>query len=528
LLLPFESLKNLVDLGKEVPDRMQKVWKQWVPDFPKEEKEMPLKEWFLWLLLIGSILFFQHLANFSISIDDEVTAFRPTAKPMVGQGRWGFYLIETFILDQPIVPFLPYFLYMITMIFSYFIIVKIYNFRFSYFRLISFPIFIGYPIYSFALEFNQLPFPLSLGILSVLISVYLVNLPLWNERGRYWRKLLIFIFISFLVSFSVSIYQALLFLFLVASLSVWFFKEVKFSDLFSHFLRLAGVAFFSVFLYWGILRLFLYFLHLDLDYIQEFVNLDLLVSRPLDVFERFFSELSAVYSGSEKRFGASLSASKFIVCLSFFVIVFKSSLNQNFLRIPLFLIILVIPFSMNILSGSEMPLRSLVSIPFVLYIFFEIILAQKLWLFRFFGWALGGLMFFQILNTLSRYQAIDQIRINHDRQMIQQVYEAIVSVNPRFNRDSTYYIDFYGYKSIPIPAYLAPISSTVNGSIFQWDNGNPDRIAYFLRLHGYGRFRTISPKRRERLKAEYEKMNIWPDKGSVKKKGPLTMIRLGK
>ena len=493
-----------------------------------KEKDMPVANWLLWLLLIGGIIYFQHLANFSISIDDEVTGLRVTAKPMIGQGRWGFYLLETYFLDQPVIPFLPYFLFLIIMMASFFIIVKTYDLAASWYRLISFPVFIGHPIYSFALEFNQLAFPLSVGILLISCSVFLLGHGFWHEKGNLIRKILLLFLVSLLLSFSVSIYQSLIFLFFISAISIYFFRPFTTKNFISHFLRVILVSALSVFLYWVILRLFLIFYGLKLDYIQDFIHYQLIMDHPAEVLGKFWSEMIAVFSGDESRYGARLSASKGIIGLSAVLILIQSVKTRDFLKIPLFGLVILIPFLMNLLAGSEMPLRSLVSVPFVLFVFLEYLLAQRLSFLRLLGVLFSGIMFFQILNALSRYNAVNQIRINHDRQMIQQVYEAIVSANPNFNRDSTYVFDFYGYKSIPMPAYFAPVSSTINGSVFQWDNGNPDRVAYFLRLHGYGKFKTLPPKLRQKLKTEYEKMPVWPDRKSVKKKGSVTIIRMGK
>ncbi|TIV46186.1 MAG: hypothetical protein E5V96_08350, partial [Mesorhizobium sp.] len=50
------------------------------------------------LFAIFVAMYFSELASFSLSIDEEVAAFRTDSSIWIAQGRWGAYLIERFLI----------------------------------------------------------------------------------------------------------------------------------------------------------------------------------------------------------------------------------------------------------------------------------------------------------------------------------------------------------------------------------------------------------------------------------------------
>lgn len=60
-----------------------------------------------YLFAIFVAIYFFEISSFHLSIDEESAAFRQDASVWVPQGRWGAYLFEAYILQQPIVPVLP-------------------------------------------------------------------------------------------------------------------------------------------------------------------------------------------------------------------------------------------------------------------------------------------------------------------------------------------------------------------------------------------------------------------------------------
>ena len=61
------------------------------------------------LLLIIIAAYGFELFNFNLTIDEEVHVFSPQADRWIEQGRWGMYLLNRFLLPQPVIPFVPLF-----------------------------------------------------------------------------------------------------------------------------------------------------------------------------------------------------------------------------------------------------------------------------------------------------------------------------------------------------------------------------------------------------------------------------------
>lgn len=412
------------------------------------------------------------------------------------------------------------------MSFTYVQIIDFLRLSKNYQRLIPFSIFIGYPLLSFALEFEQLIFTLVMGIASASFAAILSYRSFENQALPVSKKIALACFALLLLSFSISIYQSLIFYFIILILAKLLFTQED--RLVKYFAGIAAFVLTSLGVYYLILFAFLYFFKLELTYIDQFIDISKILHDPAGVLRMFVFEVAETELGFESRFGTSLCFSG-VLFLGLLARIFES-FRQEFSWKVLVLIplIVILPYSMSLLFGSGMPLRSLVSVPLGLAVLLEFTLSTRFRLLKIASLISGTVLFLQIIKTLSHYNAINQFRLHHDREMAHQVYQAIVRANPGFNRDSTYQVDFFRFKEIPLSAYTAPNSSTINGSFFQWDNGNPDRIVYFMKLHGYDNFVTLSAEKRLLVKPYYEDMNVWPDVNSVKRIGDVTLIKLGK
>ena len=67
----------------------------------------------------------------------------------------------------------------------------------------------------------------------------------------------------------------------------------------------------------------------------------------------------------------------------------------------------------------------------------------------------------------------------------------------------------------------------VRGIFFEWEQGNPYRIAGFLRTLGYEGLGPLPQERRIQFTALADSMPLWPRKGSIARAGDTVLIKFG-
>ena len=112
-------------------------------------------------------------------------------------------------------------------------------------------------------------------------------------------------------------------------------------------------------------------------------------------------------------------------------------------------------------------------------------------------------------------------------QLAAQIYDRIALEVPDFDRSKTYRVDFYGAHEFQT-AYPEIKHSTLAASFFEWDGGNPYRIAVFMNVMGYSNIEALDPATRKAFLPEIQTMPIWPQRGSVKVVEDVVLVRLGK
>ena len=106
------------------------------------------------LVLIGALANVYFLANYSLSIDDEMAAVRSSSDVWIGQGRFTTYLVETLLFPQPSIPFSPYVFLAVMMALTQMLLVRAHGMTPSWRSYAAYCLFISYPTWWLIEEFS--------------------------------------------------------------------------------------------------------------------------------------------------------------------------------------------------------------------------------------------------------------------------------------------------------------------------------------------------------------------------------------
>lgn len=488
------------------------------------------------LMLIFLALYFSELGIFPLSIDEEFGAYRKDAAGWVAQGRWAAYLLEDILFPQPTVPYLPVLIFGLSVVIAYIILLRAHGDELTLCQYLLFPLFAAFPSWFFIIEFyTNLP-AIALGVISSSVSIYFFALSSAAFESRDlrlaeqgWRLM------GAVAAGAIAIgcYQSFLFFIVSAGGGVVLTRILGYGN--AHLVTWRTFAILSAIVvgasisYYLIWKAFLLVLGVPVLYIQGLIDFNSLLQNPVRILNRSLLEVYKVYTGSADVYGQkSGTIGALTVLFILFSLVKLQQRGWSILALGTFLIagIFLAPFALNPLSGGIAAYRSMVALPYVIWLCGAVLVNCGTRLIRLPGIVLVGFVVFESLYTLSLFQAANHLVRDHDRLLAQQVYTRVVAAHSRFSRDWKYTVEFYGAKPFETP-YPRILSSTVGQSFFEWDQGNPSRILTFMKLLGYNNLEVLSPSRRSEFIADFNTMPIWPAEGSVKVVGDVTLVRLG-
>jgi hypothetical protein len=186
----------------------------------------------------------------------------------------------------------------------------------------------------------------------------------------------------------------------------------------------------------------------------------------------------------------------------------------------------VTPFLFNPFMGGELPNRTFLAVPTVvwLFIFFPVTFSKSK-ITEVLALILGAFAFIQILYIQSVVQARAWSTLERDILLANSIYYRIQEVKSSDIRDGLIKIEVAGYLPVKSP-YPIVFSSTAGSSFFEWDSGNKSRILNFMRLIGYTNLIAASKDECTGLVHEFSQMPSWPSRGSVRFSGDIALIKL--
>lgn len=479
------------------------------------------------------------LTSLPLSIDDEFAMVREEPTVWLSQGRWVVYLIELLVMPKPVLPFVPIAVFGICLAIGYV----------NYLRAIdrepdaavsimTFPIFAGFPVWSFLTEFQANTPAVGLGVLAccsaivvlrvVILETSALGLSSIEGLGRVMLA-------SLLVAIAAGAYQTLFLIFVTLGVGGIIFKAIddhewKVRSILRSIAIIFIVCIISIGAYFIILYIFRIITGSEQTYVDTFVRLDLLTDEPRKVLARAVYLIGIIYFGSSQVFIITAWSFGMTVLLSFLAILSSPSLDERiafrFLLLLLQFFVLLAPFSILLVSGGFMPIRSLVAVPAAMWIFSLLgFMIHVSWV-RKIASVITFVTAFQIFYVAYLYQTNNILARQRDATTAAAIFQRIAEEQPEWDSTHTYSVVIFGAWPFRSP-YRRVETSTSGASFFEWDNGATGRVVSFMKISGYNNIEMAPEKKHLEFTDIARKMPDWPAIGSVKVVGTYTIIKLG-
>lgn len=488
-------------------------------------------------ILMGIVLALNlySLSSFSLSIDDEFAVFRDRPDVWIGQGRWTAYLIERLIFPQPVMPFVPNFIFCLLITFGYMLLSRSHGLSRDWRTYLLFPVFCGFPVWWFIAEFYANLPSIGLGVLLVSASIFVFARSENRLASSRRTEVILTVIQAILLATAIGAYQSLLLMHVAMGLGIVLVR-LLFSDKTDgqdirvaiwRIVRLGMVASLGLVIYQTINAYAQWLVPSRSEYLEGFWRLDDLIRNPAEVISGVFKQMGSFYSGDPSTYGVSLGSVAAVVAASgVFLLMQFWGHGSLVLSALLWVAILFTPFILNLVSGGIIDSRSLVAVPYVVWLMAILLLKSRRLVLVTVALAIILSLELQIVKAIGTYAAISFIAQEHDRMLATDLYRRISELDERFNRDQEILVDFYGTKNVETP-YPYVWSSTMGASFFDWDGGNPWRMVEFMRLLGYTNIGIPDTERRLQMTPIFEAMPKWPAPESVRKVDGVFLIKLG-
>ena len=454
------------------------------------------------------------LTSLPLSTDAEVTTMSQDHYYWLVSGRWAAYLI-TITFPPHLVPYLTLAIFGACAAVAYRLLLSACRLEADWRAYLTFPIFCGFPIWMFILEFSSNAAHSGVALLLTTASVWLMS-----ERFQRKRPVVRAVCELALLTVAVSIYQAFALVY-GTLLIAWLLLRAdggrwRMWEIYQAVAVLASACVLSG----AIGRLFNYLFGVPPGYLDQFIRLDLLLGAPMEAIRNTLDTMVQAYAGSSYYYGANLSVAGAVVIAAILAVLLQRSAWSAFLLLSL----LVAPFGFLVLAGGVgFPPRALLAIPVAMWAMSMVLLktrrtAQPIWA------AVIVALAVQSVAMISSYEAVRRLRSDRDTKAAAQIYyrasELVEAGQPKK-------IDFFGAMTNPEPLYPVNPYSTAGASLFSWDTGIQARMFAYLKILGYKDLVALKKPEREAMIPEFEGMPTWPAAGSVKLVDGVVLVKLG-
>ena len=472
----------------------------------------------LFSFFIAIITYGFALTNFTLTIDNEIPIFSDYGLDL---GRWGQNLIRYHLFKGH----LQYFSLLLSLFLFSVAATRLANlFKFQGLSAYSFcALFISFPQISYQVVFGMMADIAALGVLLSILSVELF-LRSKNEKAIV-KKAIILLSIVLILMFTLSLYQA--FIFVPAVIYAILFFQNTFNDSFKLKTELKNLILFG-----GVLAASLFFYYISVriicppmegnGYLSSFVS--------GDSDNHFFNFCSiwlknlvgVFYYGGKTFFLVSLS------CL-FLIIVFSIEKKHTFIRIAALFFILLLPFLISsiITNGYHPPRLYLTSNLVFAFIIVFVINYFKIHSSLTSKVVVVLAVFINIYFVTNLFYSANKI-YKHDKKIAEKIDSIIQTKYPAFFTTEKI-IYFYGYFPFEYhEKFRLRKSEIFGGSTFMWDNGNNYRIVNFFRGADVAEYKMIDSKEKfDMFKDSINKMPVWPNYESIKMFNDVVVVKLG-
>ncbi|WP_186289710.1 glucosyltransferase domain-containing protein [Pantoea sp. paga] len=459
------------------------------------------------------IMYGQELANFSLSIDEELSDnFLKT----IAFSRWGHAYLKEYLLPEPYTPFFTTLMSILFLSLTVVVISRIIKAKgLTCFIL---PIsFIGFPQYAYQIEFSNQSDTMSIGLLLSSLSVLFFQKA---TNGRLWVNLIAGVLLS---TASLSIYQsAIIFtlsLFLMQMCCVLFngnHAERRFYNVLNFG---AGITL-SVLIYFSLSALIREHYQVDnsgylLNQVGWLVNGSSSMIPMIESITNYFTFKS--YYGLNIYF---LTLPLYLLCMLKIFLGNLSNRKELALWLTLFMLS---PFALTVLFGSDLAPRTMLALPvtFAGMIVIAFLLMNRALPFA----ALSVVSLLISSNAASQLSYSDHMAREQDSKIANRMISIIYEKYPSFDESKTP-VYFYGAYQ-PDNFWRKNNSDVFGSSYFAWDGGSNKRLFYFFKTTNTANFVRPDVACVKKMQERAAEINPWPSPESIEMVDGCLIIKLG-
>lgn len=484
---------------------------------------------FFYLLIVFCLVYIYELANFNVSIDDEILA-QAGICDFAALGRWLHPLVRKVLWPQVVVPAGPLLLFGAAMAISYVYALRMFGVkRPAAAHYAIFAAFVLYPVWPAQLEFSANIIPVAIGLLAAVFAAWLVQCESPSRLHFLTRS----ITCAFLVSVSVGAYQSLALVFLVFATSgaLWALlqNDRKSPPWVSFGLRI-GV---SVAICVAGMLLSLVFAKITMlacqtgpsAYAESFFHPEAITENPLGLLKLINKEAGRLFWNYWKDFGSASFVFVAAIIGSLAISVTAVRPRLKLAALVVLLGIFYLPTGFIVITGNVLPIRAYLAAAAVMCCF--LLLAHSLSrspATRGVVLALAVLAAIQGLYINSIQQARGWSAQHHDAALASAIYNEVVRRHdPRDGQ--AIFLEIRGAKRFD-SIYPSVVTGTQGGSFFEWDGGNPPRMLAYMRMLGYTNVHALAEETPGAHAAAFQDMPAWPAEGSVRRVGKGFLVKL--
>jgi hypothetical protein len=262
----------------------------------------------------------------------------------------------------------------------------------------------------------------------------------------------------------------------------------------------------------------------EYSYIQGYWKPDVFWSNPLNSLVSLFNEVFMHYSVNEVLYGRSAGL-VFVIVVSGLILLLVSRGPSLFSQVTAYLGLLITPFAFSFVSGpSGVPIRSLVTIGFVIAVIVLFILRTKNEIVAFAITAVAVMSFIQLNQVTSEYAAEERVAFNWNASLASEIYWRLDDCGLPLGEEKI--IAISGYRQFSTP-YATAFGSVSDASFFGFYGPSPGRAALFMRILGYDNsLITTSSDLLSVYSGEIASMPIFPEEGSIACFGNINVVKL--
>lgn len=483
----------------------------------------------LWLLFC--LFYVYELANFNVTIDDEILVQSGICH-FADIGRWVHPLLRATLWPQVVVPSGPLLLFGLALTVSFLYVARMFGVaRLGVFHYTVFAAFALFPTWMAQLEFAANVLPDALGVLAT-SSAALLTLGLARARPRggtaWWRWALAIVACT--VAFGAYQSLGLMYLALVVGAGLSDFVVHRSDPAWADFARTLGRALVVLVLGLALSLVLARLMMLACDvqpsgYGRDALNFKLALSQPLNALGIAVNETLRLYFSFWRPFGAAGLTYLVTVAACCGAIVWLSAPGTRWRVGGVLAMLLLIPAGLSLVGVTTMAVRTYFAGACVLLVL--LLLAHALCrsaMQRRAVLTLALLCAMQGLYVYSVQQARGWVSARHDTLLAGAIQMEIMRLRgPDDGRPV--HVNVRGSRRI-VSVYPGVDTTTTGASFFEWDGGNPWRVAAYMRLLGFADVRPYDEGASGRFDADYAQMPVWPAPGSVRRIDDVYLVKL--